>query len=89
MTIGAPNFGRFPEQFRNEGVFAHGMVLVKIGDKVTGIVNIQGNESLKGAELVIEDIIIEPKSEGRGFTKRIKFMGIEGEYNPKNFKKLS
>ena len=84
-----PNlFGGIPERFREEGVFGHYKELIKIGDRVTAIVNIQGNEKLKGAQLIIADIIVDPKTDGKGFTKRIKFLGIEGDYNPKNFKKL-
>ena len=84
-----PNFGGFPERFRENGVFAHNQVLVKIGDKVTAIVNIEGGKISKGTELEIEDIIIGPKDEARGFTKRIKLKGIEGDFNPKNFSKIS
>src|SRR3989344_2940979 len=77
-------FGGFPENFRENGVFAHNQVLVKIGDRVQALVDVEGGQIPKGAELEIEDIVIEPKAEARGFSKRIKFKGIEGDFNPKN-----
>lgn len=84
-----PDFGGFPERFKENGIFAHNQVLVKIGDKVKALVNIEDGKIPQGTELEIEDIVIGPKAEARGFTKRIKLRGIEGDFNPKNFSKIS
>jgi hypothetical protein len=37
-----PNLGGVPERFKSEGVFAYNRELVKIGDVVEALVNIQG-----------------------------------------------
>jgi hypothetical protein len=82
-----PNLGGVPERFKSEGVFAYNRELVKIGDVVEALVNIQGGVP-KGFQGVIKDVIVEPLGNERGFHKRIKFNGIAGEFNPKKFKKI-
>lgn len=82
-----PNLGGHPERMKSEGVKIHYNELAKIGESVESIANIS-NEIPKGTILVIKDIIIEPKDGERGFYKRMVFEGMEGEFNPKNFKKI-
>ncbi len=83
-----PNLGGVPERLRSEGLFAHNRELVRIGDTVEALVNVQGGVP-KGFQGIIIDLIVEPLGNERGFHKRIKFNGLAGEFNPKKFKKIN
>jgi hypothetical protein len=83
-----PDLGGIPEKLRREGIFVHYKEIAKIGDTVEAIVNVYGGEIPKGTRLEIEDIIIDPRGNDRGFEKYLKFKGVNGEFNPKKFKKV-
>lgn len=83
-----PNLGGFPERFKEQGVFAHNKELIKVGDMVETLVDVKGGIP-KGVKAKIVDIIVEPSANERGFYKRIKLEGFDGEFNPKKFRKIS
>ena len=80
-------YGDIPERFIQEGVFGYKQQLLHIGDRVEAIRNVQEIVA-KGVQAVIIDILITPRSEGRGsgFNKRIVLQDYEGDFNPKRFK---
>ena len=89
MSLENPSmFGEHPERMKLEGVKVHYKELAKIGDRVEAIAEVAGR-IIKGSRLVISDILIEPNGEGRGFSKRLVFENIDGDFNAKKFKKLS
>ena len=88
LNIADLNLGDFPEQFREKGVFVHYHEIVQVGDIVEAIKNIFNGEVPKGTRSEIIEIIIKPRANERGFLKRIKIEGYDGEYNPKKFKKI-
>lgn len=79
------NLGGVPERMKQEGVFLHYQDLGKIGDEVETLSSVNGVLE-KGQQFVIEEIIIEPYGDKRGFYKRIRLKGVDGEFNPKKFK---
>jgi hypothetical protein len=83
-----PNLGGVPERFKQEGVFAHNKELIKVGDTVESLVDSKTGIKKGGFAKIIE-IIVEPSTNERGFYKRIKLEGFEGEFNPKKFKKIT
>ena len=82
------NLGGVPEKFKKEGVFVHYKEKAQVGDTVEALNDVLGGEVSKGTKAKITEIIIDPKPNVRGFSKRIKIEGFEGEYNPKKFKIL-
>jgi len=83
------NLGGVPERFKEEGVFAHYKELVRIGDVVEAIREVNNGEIPRGTRVKITDIIIDPKPNVRGFEKRIKVEGYDGDFNPKRFKRVA
>lgn len=81
-------FNGVPERFQTNGVFGYKQVLIRVGDTVEAIATVAGTIEI-GTRLVVSAILIEPKSDAKGFTKRISFDGQEGDFNPKRFKKAS
>ncbi|NTU98504.1 hypothetical protein HGA64_00640 [Candidatus Falkowbacteria bacterium] len=81
------NLGGIPEKFMKEGVYAHYKELVKVGDIVEAIRDVNDGEIPRGTKVRITEIIVDPKENLRGFEKRIRVEGYEGDYNPKRFKK--
>jgi hypothetical protein len=82
------NFAGVPERFKEEGVRAHESKLVRVGDTVEAIRNVRNGEVPLGTRAKVIEIVIEPHDAKRGFAKRIKIEGYEGEYNPQRFKKI-
>jgi len=82
------HFAGVPERFRKEGVRAHESELVRVGDTVEAIRNVRNGEVPLGTRAKVTEIVIEPHDAKRGFAKRIKIKGYEGEYNPQRFKKI-
>ncbi|HHD92516.1 MAG TPA: hypothetical protein ENL06_02755 [Candidatus Portnoybacteria bacterium] len=82
------NLGGIPEKIKEEGVYVHYREKAKVGDTVEALNNVMDGEIPKGTTGKITEIVIEPTPNVRGFLKRIKIEGFEGEYNPKKFKKL-
>jgi len=83
-----PNLGGFPEKFKEDGIFVHGREIVKVGDYVEAIGDVESGKITKGTKLEVAEIIIEPKGNERGFEKLLKFKGIDGDFSPKKFKKV-
>ncbi len=83
------HFAGVPERFRQEGVIAHYRELVRVGDIVEAICDVKNGEVPRGTQAKITEIIIEPNPNKRGFLKRIRVEGFEGEYNPQRFKKVT
>lgn len=79
------NLGGVPERMKQEGVFLHYQDLGKVGDEVEAISNVNGVLE-KGQRFVVDEVIVEPYGDKRGFYKRIKLKGFESEFNPKRFK---
>ena len=65
------NLGGVPERFKEEGVFAHYKELIRIGDIIEAIRDVNGGKMPRGTRVKITDIIVEPKPNVRGFAKRI------------------
>lgn len=83
------NLGGVPERFKEEGVFAHYKELIRVGDIIEAICDVNDGEIPRGTQVKIMGIIINPKPNDRGFEKRIKVEGYSGDYNPKRFKKVN
>lgn len=79
------NLGGVPERMKEEGVFLHYQDLGKVGDEVVAVTNVDGKLE-KGMQFTIQEIIIEPYGDKRGFYKRIKLKDMQGDFNPKRFK---
>jgi hypothetical protein len=81
------NLGNHPERMIKEGVKVHYNQLVRIGESVEAIAEV-ADVIKKGDRCVVKDILIGPGNSERGFSKRIVFEGIEGDFNPQRFKKV-
>lgn len=75
-----------PERFKSEGVKISGNSLARIGEKIVAVSFVHGVIP-KGTECTISSILIEPKPNSRGFTKRIRIKEYPGEFPPQSFKK--
>jgi hypothetical protein len=83
------HLGGVPERFRQEGIKAHYSELVRTGDIVEAIRDIGGGEISRGMKAKIIEVVVTPNLNGkRGFTKRIRLEGFEGDFNPQRFKKV-
>ena len=89
LPINTPNLGGFPEKFKAEGIFVRGQEKVKIGDFVEATVDMEKGKIPKGTILEIEDVVVEPRGNERGFDKWLKFKGIDGDFNPRKFHKIT
>lgn len=81
-------FGGFPEKFKEGGLIVHGLEKVVVGDTVEAIADVAGIIP-KGTRLRVTELIVEPRDEKRGFTKRLQFEGYEGDFNPQRFRKVN
>jgi hypothetical protein len=83
------HLGGVPERFRQEVVRAHYSELVRAGDMVEAICNVGKGIILCGTRAKITEVVVTPNLNGkRGFTKRIRLEGFEGDFNPQRFKKV-
>ena len=80
-------FRGVPQKWKEEGIFVHNRETVCIGDTVEAIRTVQGIIQ-KGTRLKIADLLVFPNWNDRGFKKRLKFNGIDGEFNPQRFRKV-
>ncbi len=80
-------FGGVPERWKEEGIYVHGRELVKVGDEVEAIGDVLGVIT-RGTRLRVDELIVEPNGQQRGFTRRLGFVGIDGIFNPKRFIKV-
>jgi len=77
-----------PEKIREEGVFVHYRDKAVVWDVLESLRNIFWTEVIKWTRVKVEDILVRPKPNVRGFEKRLKLFWYEWEFNPKRFKKL-
>ena len=79
---------RFVERWQKEGIRVHNNDYVVVGDYVQAIRDVKGR-ILKGKVLRVSELIIEPPGTEKGNAiKRLKFEGVEDEYNPQRFVKV-
>ncbi|MDD4319153.1 MAG: hypothetical protein PHW10_02415 [Candidatus Peribacteraceae bacterium] len=77
-----------PERLMADGIFVHKQERVRVGDEVETLRTVAGC-IVKGTRLRIAGILVEPRGNQRGFSKRLQFEEFPGEdFNPKRFAKV-
>ena len=77
-----------PQRFMANGIFGYKQEIIQVGDTVEAVSNVDGTIAA-GTRCTIAEILIEPRSDIKGFTKRVVFQEIDGDFNPKRFRKIS